>query len=79
MSFGSGVNASILAWELEIFTRNKLFFGGEDSCRFNNVFGSSFVPLDSARILLHEDVNAFAVDEKFSILRLDVAFEATMN
>jgi hypothetical protein len=59
--------------------RNLLFFGSEDSCRFNNVLGSSFTPTDSARILLIEDVNGFAVDEKLSTLLLDMAIEATMN
>jgi hypothetical protein len=62
-----------------ICTRNILFLGGEDTCRFNDIVGSSFAPFDSARILLIEDANRFALNEKSSILRLDVAIEATMN
>ena len=63
----------------KICTRNILLFGGENSCRFNDIIGSSFVPRDSARIIFTEDFNGFALDKKFFILRFDMAIKATMN
>lgn len=78
MGVGSGAQRVNLALENSV-QRNMLLFGCEDSCRFNDVIGTNLAPFDGARFLLVEDVNGFAFDEKFSILRLDVAFEATMD
>jgi hypothetical protein len=80
MGIGSGVNASISISHgaLETF-ENILFFGGEDSCRFDNIIGSLTAPFDLARFLLIEDLDTIIINEKLSILRLDCAIEATMN
>ena len=82
MCFGSGVSKHVnfsMAIRKVYTKKNILVFGGKDACRFNDILGSSFAPTDSARILLIEDTNGFALDAKFSTLHLDVALEATMN
>ena len=79
MSLGSGVNASVLLVEKSVPKKNIPFFGCEDSSRFNDILGISFTPTNIAWILLIEDVNGFAFDEKLSILLLNLAIEASMN
>lgn len=80
MGFGSGVNASIAHGALESF-ENILFFGGENSRRFDNIIGFLTAPFDRARFLLIEDLNRITIDDKMSIIqvRLDCAIELTMN
>ena len=62
-----------------MYQKNILFFSCEDSCRLNDILGSSFTPTDGAWILLIEDVNGFAFNTKLTILLLDLAIVATMN
>ena len=62
-----------------MYQKNILFFSCEDSCRFNDILGSSLTPTDGTWILLIEDVNGFAFNTKLTILLLDLAIVATMN
>lgn len=45
----------------------------------NDVLGTNRSPLDVAGVPLTKNVNRLAVDVKFSVLGVDVAFEAAMD
>lgn len=56
-----------------------LIDGGEDTGRFDNVFGTGFTPFDGGRVSFTIDGDGFTVDDEFTIFLFACTFESTVG